>query len=64
MKKPKPVTAAEGMSDEDLERMAAEFDQEFVADTFGPVPPEARARLRRAKKKRGRPRSSNSNRSL
>ncbi len=41
---------------EELEHIAAEFDREFVADTFGPPPPEVRARLRRARQKRGRPR--------
>ncbi len=39
-----------------LEKMSAEFDSEFVADTFGPPTPEARERLRRAKRKPGRPR--------
>jgi len=32
-----------------------EFDREFVADTFGPMPPEAKAKWERAKRKRGRP---------
>jgi hypothetical protein len=41
---------------DELERMAVEFDREFVADTFGPPPPAVRARLRRAGRKRGRPR--------
>ena len=39
-----------------LDKMAAEFDREFVADTFGPSTAEAKERLRRAKRKRGRPR--------
>lgn len=34
---------------------AAEFDREFVAETFGPMPPEAKAKWERAKRKRGRP---------
>ena len=40
----------------ELDQISAEFDREFVADTFGPPMPEAKARLRRAKRKRGRPR--------
>ncbi|MGD2108350.1 MAG: ribbon-helix-helix protein, CopG family [Phycisphaerae bacterium] len=36
--------------------MSAEFDREFVADTFGPPTREANERLARAKRKRGRPR--------
>ena len=40
----------------ELEKMSAEFDGEFVADTFGPPTPEAKKRLLRAKRKRGRPR--------
>jgi hypothetical protein len=43
------------MSRSELDEIAAEFDREFVADTFGPPPPEILARLRRMKK-RGRPR--------
>jgi hypothetical protein len=40
----------------ELDKMSAEFDREFVADTFGPPTPEAKERLGRAKRKRGRPR--------
>jgi len=40
----------------ELEAMSAEFDGEFVADTFGPPTRQAKARLRRAKRKPGRPR--------
>ena len=43
------------MSRSELDEIAAEFDREFVADTFGPPPPEILARLLRMKK-RGRPR--------
>lgn len=50
---PKPVKE---LTETELEKMSAEFDREFVADTFGPPTPEAKARLRRAKRKRGRPR--------
>lgn len=32
-----------------------EFDREFIADTFGPMPPEAKEKWERAKRKRGRP---------
>jgi hypothetical protein len=50
----RPSTA---LTPQELDRMAAEFEREFVADTFGPPPPGVRARLRRAKQKRGRPRT-------
>ena len=40
----------------ELDKMSAEFDREFVADTFGTPTREAEERLRRAKRKRGRPR--------
>ena len=40
----------------ELNKMSAEFDREFVADTFGPPTSEAKKRLRQAKGKRGRPR--------
>ena len=40
----------------ELDKMSAEFDREFVADTFGPPTVEAKKRLRNAKRKRGRPR--------
>lgn len=43
-------------TDAALDRLAAEFEREFVADTFGPPSAAANARLRRAKRKRGRPR--------
>lgn len=49
----KPVNK---LTDDELEGMSAEFDREFVADTFGPPTPEAKARLRRAQRKPGRPR--------
>ncbi len=50
-------------ADEALERLrrevprpeADEFDREFVADTFGPMPAEAKAKWREAKRKPGRP---------
>ncbi len=34
----------------------AEFDREFVADTFGALSPAGRRAWRKAKRKRGRPR--------
>jgi hypothetical protein len=40
----------------ELDEMSAEFDREFVADTFGPPTPETKKRLLRAKRKPGRPR--------
>ncbi len=40
----------------ELDKMSAEFDREFVADTCGPPTPEAKKRLRNAKRERGRPR--------
>lgn len=40
----------------ELDKMSAEFDREFVADTFGPPTAAAEKRLRQAKRKRGRPR--------
>ncbi len=40
----------------ELGKMSAEFDREFVADTFGPPTSKAKKRLRQAKRKRGRPR--------
>ncbi|MFO8012341.1 MAG: hypothetical protein R6X20_03445 [Phycisphaerae bacterium] len=50
-------------ADDALERVRQEaagpapdaFDEEFVADTFGPMPPEARTKWRKAKRKPGRP---------
>lgn len=43
------------MNAEELARATAEFDQEFIADTFGPPPPEARRRWKAMKRKLGRP---------
>ncbi len=40
----------------ELDAMAAEFDREFIADTFGPMDDEATTLHRRMKRKRGRPR--------
>ncbi len=38
------------------EKSVAEFDKEFIVDTFGPLTPEDRARWKRVKARRGRPR--------
>ncbi|MEN6557120.1 MAG: hypothetical protein ABFC54_02955 [Thermoguttaceae bacterium] len=43
------MTAAE------LRKATAEFDREYVGDTFGPPTPAQRERFERAKRKRGRP---------
>ena len=42
-RKRRPKSVAQ-MTPEELDRMAAEFDAEFIADTFGPPSPEALAR--------------------
>lgn len=44
------------MTSEQLEAMVAEFDREFIADTFGELPADAKIRHQRAERKRGRPR--------
>ena len=44
------------MTTAELRETTAEFDREFVADTFGPPTPQQRAQDRRARRKRGRPR--------
>ncbi len=44
------------LTNDELEAMSAEFEREFVADTFGSPTPKAKTRLRRAKRKPGRPR--------
>jgi hypothetical protein len=44
------------ISTDELRRATAEFDREFVGDTFGPPTAKQRAQLARAKRKRGRPR--------
>lgn len=48
----KPFTQ---MNTEELAEATAEFDQEFIIDSFHPLTPEARARWERAKRKPGRP---------
>ncbi len=43
------------MNAQELAEATAEFDKEFIADSFGPPPPEALEQLERARK-RGRSR--------
>jgi len=45
------------MTEEERDAMVAEFDREFVADTFGPPPPAVKAQLRRIQKRGRRGRS-------
>ena len=52
-KKTKPFTE---MNAEELAEATAEFDKEFVADTFDELSSEARKQWRKAKRKPGRPR--------
>ncbi len=40
----------------EIEAATAEFDREFVVDTFGEPPPRTRARWLRARRRPGRPR--------
>ena len=51
-KRAKPLTA---MNTVELREATAEFDCEFVADTFGSPKPQQQAQDRRAWGKRGRP---------
>jgi hypothetical protein len=51
-KRGKPLTA---MSTAELREAAAEFDREFVADTFGSPTPQQQAQDRRSRGKRDRP---------
>jgi hypothetical protein len=44
------------MNAQELARATAEFDKEFIGDTFKPLTPEMRARWEKAKRKPGRPR--------
>lgn len=52
-KKSRPISK---MIISELDAMVAEFDREFIADSFGPVDRKAKARMSRAKRKPGRPR--------
>lgn len=44
------------MDSQELKQDTAEFDQEFVDETFGEPTPDQQKQLDRAKRKRGRPR--------
>ena len=44
-----------GMTSAELAKATAEFDEEFVADSFGEPNARQKAQLGRAKRKRGRP---------
>jgi len=55
MKGKKPKKPFTEMNTQELAEATAEFDREFVADSFGPPPPEAKAEWEKAKR-RGRPR--------
>ena len=43
------------MNTEELAAATAEFDREFIADTFHPLTPEERKQWQRMKRKMGRP---------
>ena len=45
------------MNTRELAEATAEFDKEFVADTFSPLTPAQRAQWERFRRKRGRPRT-------
>jgi hypothetical protein len=44
------------LSERELDAISSEFDREFIADTFGPMPAAERTREQRARRKPGRPR--------
>jgi hypothetical protein len=44
------------MTADELRRATAEFDREFIGDSFGPPTAKQRSQLALAKRKRGRPR--------
>jgi hypothetical protein len=44
------------MTPAERDKAVAEFDREFIMDTFKPLTPKMQARWERAKRKRGRPR--------
>jgi hypothetical protein len=52
-----PVERFLALSDAEKDAAVAEFDREFIGDTFGPLTPAARRQWERAKRKKpGRPR--------
>ncbi len=52
-KDPRPIVK---MNTKELDAMVAEFDREFIADSFGSMDSEAGTRHQRARRRRGRPR--------
>jgi hypothetical protein len=50
-----PIEEFLSLSDAEKEKVVAEFDKEFVIDTFRPLTPAERRIWRRHKKKMGRP---------
>lgn len=53
-----PIAAFNALSDDEKERRVAEFDEPFVAETFGPLPPAQRKLWAKAKRRGpGRPRN-------
>lgn len=54
-KKPSAIEAFLALPDAEKERQCAEFDKEFIGDSFTPLPPGRRALWNRIKR-RGRPR--------
>lgn len=54
-KKPTPIEAFEALPPEEKERQYAEFDKEFVADTFKPLTAAQRRLWKKAKRGPGRP---------
>ena len=54
-KKATPIAAFEALPAAEKARQAAEFDREFVADTFKPLTPAQRKLWRKARRKPGRP---------
>lgn len=59
MKKKKSSKPLTRMNAKELAKATAEFDEEFVADTFGPPDRAAKKRHAAARAKRGRPRRGN-----
>jgi hypothetical protein len=55
MKKRSPVKEFLKLSAAERKKATAEFDREFVADTFQPLSPKERAQWSKAKRKPGRP---------
>lgn len=64
MSNPSRTKAAAKLTRAELEAMAAEFDREFIADTFGPPPAKVVTQLKRAAGKRGRPRIGDGTRAI